>query len=185
VQTVRVHNFAISLDGYATTLNGSRHHDFAAAGDTNVGATIMGGNMFAEIHGEWDERWNAWWGDTPPYQHPVFVLTHHPRESIEMSGGTTFHFVSDGIEAALEQACDAANGADVRIGGGASTIQQYLRAQLVDEMHFVILPMLIAAGQRLFDNLHGAIAGYECVELVASPPGVVYVRIARSPTGGG
>jgi dihydrofolate reductase len=157
---------------------------FATAGDDNIGATIMGRNMFGPIRGEWDDEWKGWWGDTPPYHHPVFVLTHHAREPIPMSGGTTFHFVTNGIQAALERAMEAANGADVRIGGGASTIQQYLRAGLVDEMHIVIVPILLGAGERLFDNVDRAMVGYECVELVAST-GVVHVRMARSSTGGG
>jgi len=159
-------------------------NDFASAGDVNVGATIMGRNMFGPIRGEWTEYWRGWWGDTPPYHHPVFVLTHHAREPIPMEGGTTFHFVTEGIEAALEQGGAAAGGADVRIGGGPSTIQQYLRAGLVDEMHFVIVPILLGAGERLFDNLDGTMVGYECVEFVASTD-VVHVRIARSSTGGG
>ena len=159
-------------------------NDFAAAGSVNIGATIMGRNMFGPIRGEWTDDWRGWWGDTPPYHHPVFVLTHHAHEPITMSGGTTFHFVTGGIEAALENAVEAANGADVRIGGGASTIQQYLRAGLVDEMHVVIVPILLGAGERLFDNLDGVMVGYECVELVAST-GVVHVRIVRSSTGGG
>jgi len=159
-------------------------NDFASAGDVNVGATIMGRNMFGPIRGEWTEDWRGWWGDTPPYHHPVFVLTHHARSPIPMEGGTTFHFVTEGIEAALEQAVAAADGADVRIGGGPSIIQQYLRAGLVDEMHFVIVPILLGAGERLFDNLDGTMVGYERVEPVASTD-VVHVRIARSATGGG
>jgi dihydrofolate reductase len=110
--------------------------DFAARSFTNVGAYIMGRNMFGPVRGPWpDENWKGWWGKNPPYHCPVFVLTHHERGPVTMAGGTTFHFVTDGIEAALERAQQAANGKDVRIGGGAATIRQYLRAGLIDEMH--------------------------------------------------
>jgi dihydrofolate reductase len=144
----------------------------------------MGRNMFGPIRGAWDDQWKGWWGDNPPFHRPVFVLTHQPRESITMEGGTVFHFVTDGIEAALSRAFDAANGADVSIGGGASTVQQYLDAGLIDELHFVIVPILIGAGERLFDHLHNGLAGYECVEFVKSSD-VAHVRLARSSTGGG
>lgn len=153
---------------------------FIKAGDTGIGATIMGRNMFGPIRGGWgDESWKGWWGPNPPYHHPVFVLTHHPRDPITMEGGTTFHFVTEGIEAALERAFDAAGGADVRIGGGPATIQQYLRAGLVDELHVAIVPILLGGGERLLDSLDGAVAGYRCVELVSSPA-VAHVRLARS-----
>ena len=153
--------------------------EFLARGDVAIGATIMGRNMFGPIRGPWeDEEWTGWWGDDPPYHHPVFVLTHHPRPSITMEGGTTFHFVDTGIEAALERAFSAADGKDVRLGGGASTIQQYLRARLVDEMHLVIVPIFLGRGERLFDNLDGGPDGYECVELVSSSA-VTHVRFAR------
>jgi dihydrofolate reductase len=149
-----------------------------AQGDLGIGATIMGRNMFGPVRGSWpDEQWLGWWGDDPPYHHPVYVLTHHPRSSIPMKGGTTFHFVTDGIEAALERALEAANGRDVRLGGGAATIQQYLRARLVDEMHLAIVPVLLGSGEHLFDHVDLS-AGYECVELVSSPA-VCHVRIAR------
>jgi dihydrofolate reductase len=152
---------------------------FLAQGDVGIGATVMGRNMFGPIRGPWnDEKWVGWWGDDPPYHHPVFVLTHHPRPSIAMQGGTIFHFVNDGIEAALERAFDAANGSDVRLGGGPATVQQYLRAGLIDEMHLAIVPILLGSGERLFDHLDGS-AGYECVELVSSPS-VCHVRLARS-----
>jgi dihydrofolate reductase len=152
-------------------------NDFAVRGDVGVGATIMGRNMFGPIRGSWDDdEWKGWWGDEPPYHHPVFVLTHHPRASIAMEGGTTFHFVDDGIEAALERAFDAADGRDVRIGGGASTIQQYLRAGLIDDMHVVFSPILLGAGERLFDHLDGGRA-YECVEFVSSES-VAHARFA-------
>jgi dihydrofolate reductase len=142
----------------------------AARGDEGIGATIMGRNMFGPVRGAWpDESWTGWWGDNPPYHHDTFVLTHHARPSLPMAGGTTFHFVTDGIEAALERAFEAAGGLDVRVGGGASTIQQYLRAGLLDELHLAIAPVLLGGGERLFDHLDGAVAGYECVDFTATP----------------
>jgi dihydrofolate reductase len=154
---------------------------FVAQGDVGIGATIMGRNMFGPIRGPWgSEQWTGWWGDNPPYHHPVFVLTHHPRPSITMQGGTTFHFVDDGIEAALERAFDAANGDDVRVGGGAATVQQYLRAALIDELHVVIVPVLLGRGERLFDHLDGGPDGYACTELVSSSS-VAHVRLSRAP----
>jgi dihydrofolate reductase len=154
---------------------------FLAQGDAGIGATIMGRNMFGPIRGPWNdnEHWMGWWGDDPPYHHPVFVLTHHPRAPITMQGGTTFHFVDGGIGAALERALDAAGGSDVRVGGGAATIQQYLRAGLIDEMHLVIVPVLLGSGERLFDHLDGGPVRYECVELVSSPS-VTHARFVRS-----
>ena len=150
---------------------------FMARGDEGIGATIMGRNMFGPIRGLWEESdWKGWWGDNPPYHHPVFVLTHYPRDPIPMEGGTTFHFVTDGIEAALDKAMDAASGKDVRIGGGASTIQQYLKAGLVDDLHVAIVPILLGSGERLFDNLDGGPDGYEVVEFVSSPA-AAHVRL--------
>ena len=153
---------------------------FIAEGEAGIGATIMGRNMFGPIRGPWnDDRWSGWWGPNPPYHHPVFVFTHHPHEPIAMEGGTTFHFVTDGIEVALERAIEAANGGDVRLGGGAATIQQYLKARLIDELHLAIVPVLLGSGERLFDHLDGGPAGYRCVELVSSPA-VVHVRLVRN-----
>jgi dihydrofolate reductase len=153
---------------------------FASEGDVDIGATIMGRNMFGPVRETWNNSdWMGWWGDDPPFHHPVFVLTHHPHEPITMQGGTTFHFVTDGIEAALERALDAAAGADVKLGGGAATIQQYLRARLIDEMHVAIVPILLGSGERLFDHLDGGPVGYRCVELVSSPA-VVHARFVRS-----
>jgi dihydrofolate reductase len=141
---------------------------FVAQGDAGIGATIMGRNMFGPIRGPWDnDEWNGWWGDNPPYHHPVFVLTHHPRPSITMQGGTTVHFIDDGN--------------DVRIGGGAATIQQYLRVGLIDDMHLVIVPVLLGGGERLFDHLDGGPDGYECVEFVSSPT-VAHARFSRAAT---
>jgi len=142
---------------------------FIRQGDERIGATIMGRNMFSPIRGPWlNEDWTGWWGENPPYHHPVFVLTHHRRTPIPMQGGTTFNFVTDGIEAALERAFEAAGGRDVRLGGGVSTIQQYMRAGLLDELSVAIVPVLLGGGERLFDRLDGRALGYECVELVSS-----------------
>ena len=147
--------------------------------DAEIGATIMGRNMFGPVRGPWgDEAWTGWWGDDPPFHTPVFVLTHHAREPLEMAGGTTFHFVTDGIEAALAQALEAAGGLDVSVGGGAETAQQYLRARLIDEMEIHVVPVLLGGGERLFENLDGGLAGFECVELVASPV-VAHYRYVR------
>jgi len=144
--------------------------DFAARGFKNVGAWILGRNMFGPVRGPWpDDSWKGWWGDNPPYHVPVFVLTHHPRHSITMAGGTTFHFVTDGIEAALQRAADAANGKDVRLGGGVATIRDYLRARMIDEMHFAISPTLLGTGEHLFAGLDVPNLGYECSEHVATP----------------
>ena len=142
----------------------------------------MGRNMFGPVRGDWpDESWRGWWGDEPPYHHDVFVVTHHAREPVVMEGGTTFFFVTDGIHAALDRAFDAAGGRDVRLGGGVGTIQQYLRAELIDELHLAIVPVLLGRGERLFDNLEGGPVGYECVELV-STPAAVHVRLERTGT---
>ena len=136
--------------------------DMVARGFENIGAWIMGRNMFGPIRGPWiDESWKGWWGDNPVYHTPVFVLTHHPRASITMQGGTTFHFVTDGIQAALERAKDAAQGKDVRLGGGVETMKQYLRAGLVDELHFVLSPALIGSGERLFPEVNLPSLGYQ------------------------
>jgi dihydrofolate reductase len=156
-------------------------NDLVLRGFEEIGAWIIGRNMFGPVRGPWpDDSWKGWWGDTPPYHVPVFVLTHHAREPIEMKGGTTFHFVTDGIEAALERAMDAAGGKDVRLGGGASTIRQYLRAGLVDEMHTVVSPALLGKGERLIDGLDLAQAGYECTGMVAGENATHYF-IGKTP----
>ncbi len=213
---LRVHNMAISIDGYGAGPNqsvddplgvgGPGLHEwvfktrtgrrmlgeeggdeglddqFLVRGEAGIGATVMGRNMFGPVRGRWpDEDWKGWWGPNPPYHHPVFVLTHHPRKPVPMEGGTTFNFVTDGIESALSQAFAAAGGLDVRLGGGAATIQQYLKAGLVDEMHVAIVPIFLGAGERLFDHLDGGPVGYECVELVSSPR-VTHARFVRSST---
>ena len=210
---LRIHNFSVSLDGYAAGpdqnldnplgVGGEQLHNwafatrtfrqmfgegggdqgvddrFAAAGEVGLGATIMGRNMFGPIRRDWpDDEWKGWWGDDPPYHHDTFVLTHHPRESVAMQGGTVFHFVTDGIEAALERAYAAADGQDVRLAGGASAIQQYLRAGLVDEMHLAYAPVLPGSGERLFDDLADAPSGYQVAEFVGTPA-ALHVRFVR------
>jgi dihydrofolate reductase len=198
---LRVHNFAISLDGFGAGphqdlnnplgVGGTALHEwafatrtfrqmfgsdggttgiddeFAVRGFNNIGAWILGRNMFGPIRGPWpDDVWKGWWGDNPPYHTRVFVLTNHPRESITMSGGTTFHFVIDGIQAALERAADAAKGQDIRLGGGVATIKQYLRARLVDEMHLAISPSLLGSGEHLLAGIDLPKLGYQCTEHV-------------------
>ena len=141
--------------------------DFAARGFENIGAWIMGRNMFGPMRGPWeDHSWKGWWGDNPPYHTPVYVLTHHARPSVEMEGGTTFHFVSDGIEAALKLAKAGARGKDIRLGGGANTIRQYLRSKLVDEMHIAVSPTVLGSGENLWRDINLPELGYECVEYV-------------------
>jgi dihydrofolate reductase len=201
---VRVHSFAVSIDGYGAGPNQSLENplgvggvalhewvittrtfrqlfggdggttgtddDFAARGFANIGAWILGRNMFGPVRGPWpDDTWKGWWGNNPPYHSQVFVLTHHPRASIAMEGGTTFHFVTDGIHAALDRATRAAEGRDVRIGGGVATIQQYLRAGLVDEMHLAVAPTLLGSGEPLYAGIDLPELGYRCTEHVPTP----------------
>jgi dihydrofolate reductase len=199
---LRVHCFAISLDGYGAGPDQSRDNplgvggealhewfiptrtfqkmygrdgstgtddDFAARGFKGVGACILGRNMFGPVRGPWpDDSWKGWWGDNPPYHMPVFVLTHHAREPVTMQGGTTFHFVTDGIEAALQRAMDAAGGKDVQVGGGAATIRQYLRVGLIDEMHVAISPILLGSGEHLFADIDLVKLGYQRSDHVAT-----------------
>jgi dihydrofolate reductase len=154
--------------------------DFAARGFANLGAWILGRNMFGPVRGPWpDESWKGWWGDNPPFHVPVFVLTHHVRSPIQMEGGTTFHFVTGGIHEALDRARQAARERDVRIGGGPNTIQQYLRAKLIDELHIAIAPVLLGSGERLFEGVDMRSLGYDCVELVASEKAVHVVLRRR------
>jgi dihydrofolate reductase len=144
--------------------------DVAARGFENIGAYILGRNMFGPVRGPWpDDSWKGWWGDDPPYHTPVFVLTHHPRAPLKMKGGTTFHFVTDGIHSALKQAKDAAGEKDVRLGGGVSTIRQYLSAGLIDELQMSIVPVLLGAGENLLGGLNLPALGYECVERIPGP----------------
>jgi dihydrofolate reductase len=200
---LRVHSFAVSLDGYGAgpqqdlanplgvgglamhqwlfaTRTFQRVHgreggatgtddDFAARGFTHTGASILGRNMFGPVRGPWpDDTWKGWWGDNPPFHTPVFVLTHHSRPSITMEGGTVFHFVTEGIHAALVRATEAANGQDVRLGGGVATLRQYLQAALIDEMHLAISPVLLGSGEHLFAGIDAPKLGYQCTEHVAS-----------------
>ena len=199
---LRVHCFAISLDGYGAGPDQNRENplgaggvalhewvfptrtlqkmlfgksdgttgidnDFAARGVENIGAWIIGRNMFGPVRGPWpDESWKGWWGDNPPYHVPVFVLTNHARAPVAMEGGTTFHFVTDGIHAALKRATEVANGRDVRLGGGIATIREYLRVGLVDEMHVAISPTLLGAGEHLFSGINLPKLGYQRTEHV-------------------
>jgi dihydrofolate reductase len=158
--------------------------DFAARGSANLGAWILGRNMFGPVRGPWpDEAWKGWWGANPPYHVPVFVLTHHARAPIVMEGGTVFHFVTDGIHAALARAREAAQGKDIRIGGGAATVRQYLRAGLVDEMHVAVSPTLLGRGEALFTGIDLPALGYRCTEHVATP-GATHVVVTRTPPPG-
>jgi dihydrofolate reductase len=143
-------------------------NQIAEDGFANVGAWILGRNMFGPVRGPWpDDNWKGWWGEEPPYHTPVFVLTHHARPTLDMAGGTTFHFVTDGIHAALERARAAAGNRDVRIGGGVSTIRQYLGAGLVDELHLALRSVLLGTGERLLTGLDLRSLGYECTRTVA------------------
>jgi dihydrofolate reductase len=150
--------------------------DLTARGFAGIGAWILGRNMFGPGRGPWpDETWRGWWGEDPPYHTPVFVLTHHPRPSLPMEGGTVFHFVTDGIEAALERARSAAGEKDVRLGGGVATIRQYLEARLVDEMHLAVAPVLLGGGEALLTGLDLPALGYRCTEYAASAKAAHYV----------
>jgi dihydrofolate reductase len=210
---VRVHNFAISLDGYGAgprqtlkeplgeggeslhewflptrafqRLHGDADgttgvdNDFASRAMVGVGAFIMGRNMFGPVRGAWpDDRWRGWWGKNPPYHAPVFVLTHHPRETVVMEGGNEFHFVTGGIEEALARARDAAGEQDIQIGGGVSTVRQFVAARLIDEMHLAIAPILLGSGEHLLTGLDLPALGYTCSEHVATP-GATHVVITR------
>jgi dihydrofolate reductase len=147
----------------------------------NLGATIMGRNMFGGHPGPWNgaKPWTGWWGKNPPFHHPVFVITHHPREPLQLEGGTTFTFVTDGIEAALDQARRAASGKDVSLAGGANASAQYLAAGLVDEMEISLVPILLGSGERLFEGVGDELHGLELVRTVAAP-GVTHLKFTRS-----
>jgi dihydrofolate reductase len=155
--------------------------DFARRGFDNVGAWILGRNMFGPVRGPWpDESWKGWWGDTPPYHVPAFVLTHHARAPLEMAGGTVFHFVTGGIEEALDRAREAAgDGAEVRIGGGVATVRQYLEKRLIDELHLAFAPVLLGGGENLFAGLDLPALGYLVREHVASEA-ATHVTVTRS-----
>jgi dihydrofolate reductase len=212
---LRVHCFAISLDGYGAGpdqdlenplgVGGRALHewafatrtfckmfgreggttgiddDFAVRGFDNIGAWILGRNMFGPVRGPWpDDVWKGWWGDNPPYHVPAFVLTHHPRASIAMAGGTTFHFVTDGIHAALQRAVDAAGARDIRLGGGVATIRQYLQAGLIDDMHLAISPTLLGSGEPLLAGLDVPKLGYRCSRHVPTP-NATHVVLTKQP----
>jgi dihydrofolate reductase len=159
--------------------SGGVDDEFAARGFQNIGAWILGRNMFGPLRGPWpDDAWRGWWGENPPYHTAVFVLTHHARPAVRMQGGTTFYFVTDGIHAALQRAYEAASGKDVRLGGGVATIRQYLQAQLIDEMHLALAPVLLGSGEALFAGLDAPRLGYECTEhvITAAATHVVLTR---------
>ena len=167
----------LGLDGGAVDAD-NPDDPYVAHSFDNVGAVILGRNMFAPSRGPWtDDGWTGWWGDDPPYHAPTFVLTHHEHESIPMEGGTTFHFATDGIDDTLTRACAAANGMDVRLMGGAETVRQYLAAGLVDTLHVVMVPMLIGRGERIFPE-SAPPPGYRCTEHIATP-NVVHLRFER------
>jgi dihydrofolate reductase len=181
----QLHEWALSLAAWRAPhgLEGGEVNESSKvveASLANVGATIMGRNMFGGGPGPWDKRkpWNGWWGDNPPFHHPVFVLTHHAREPLELEGGTTFTFVSDGIEAALEQARRAADGKDVALSGGAKAAQQYLAADLLDEMQLSVVPVLLGSGTRLFENVGASLHGLEPVQTVGTPK-VTHLKFER------
>jgi dihydrofolate reductase len=154
---------------------------WAHRGMENVGAWILGRNMFGPVRGPWpDESWKGWWGEEPPYHVPTFVLTHHARKPLEMKGGTTFHFVTDGIEAALQRAKEAAGDKDIRIGGGADTIRQYLRAGLIDELHLAFRPVLMGSGENLFAGIDLPSLGYRCTEHVSTEL-AMHVLLSKQP----
>ncbi|MFI7481546.1 dihydrofolate reductase family protein [Kocuria sp. M1R5S2] len=213
MSSLRVHNFAVSLDGFGTgegqsleapfghadqrlmqwffgtrrgravhgRSGGSRSVDDALAEmtDDGIGAEIMGRNKFGPQRGPWaDEEWTGWWGPNPPFHTPVFVLTHHPRPPLEMEGGTTFHFVDASPEDALAQAREAAGGLDVRLGGGPTTVRQFLAADLVDHMHLVVVPIVLGRGVRLWDGLE-ALEERFTVESVTTPSGVTHVTFSH------
>ncbi len=154
---------------------------YLAAGFENIGAWILGRNMFGPLRGPWgDSRWTGWWGDEPPYRTPVFVLSHHARPSIEMAGGTVFHFVTGGIHEALERAREAARDRDVRLGGGVATLRQYLQAGLVDTLHLAVSPALLGRGESLFEGLDLPQLGYRCLRQQAGE-NAVHLQIGREP----
>ena len=210
---VRVHNFAVSLDGFATgegqsleapfghaggrlmewffgtrafqSMNGKDggsegvDNAYASAWGPGIGAEIMGRNKFGPHRGVWqDEEWKGWWGDNPPFHTPVFVLTHHPRPTLEMEGGNTFHFIDASPAEALAQARDAAGGLDVRIGGGPSTVRQFLAADLIDHLHVVLVPIVLGRGVRLWDGLE-SLEDRFTVESVTTPSGVTHLTFTR------
>jgi dihydrofolate reductase len=181
----QLHQWLVSLKAFRETHGGEEGGEVNASTPIaeeilgNVGATIMGRNMFGGGPGPWsDDPWEGYWGNNPPYHHPVFVLTHHPREPLELEGGTTFHFVTEGIDAALEQAKAVSGDKDVSIGGGANVVQQYLAAGLLDEIVVSVVPILLGGGARLFDDLGEPTSNLRQVEAVDAP-GVTHIRYVR------
>jgi dihydrofolate reductase len=214
VSQVRVHNFAVSLDGFGTGEGqsleapfghaGERLHEwffptrtframqgqsggstgiddaFASRWGTGIGAEIMGRNKFGYQRGPWeDDEWQGWWGDNPPFQTPVVVLTHHVRPPLELGGGTTFHFVDASPGEALELARDLAGGRDIRIGGGPTTVREFLAADLIDQMHVAVVPVVLGRGERLWDDLE-ALEQRFTIEAVSSPSGVTHLTFTRA-----
>jgi len=182
---MRLHEWAFPLAAWRAMhgLEGGETNESARVVEeslANIGATVMGRNMFGGHPGPWDARkpWNGWWGADPPFRHPVFVLTHHARERLELKGGTTFTFVTDGIGAALEQARRAAGGKDVSLAGGAKAAQQYLSAGFVDEMEISLVPTLLGRGERLFDGVGDDLHGLELMRTVATPK-VTHLKFTR------
>ena len=185
---MRLHNWALPTRTFQQALFGKTggttgvDDTFAARGFSNLGAWILGRNMFAPSRGPWpDDDWKGWWGDTPPYHTPVFVLTHYARSPIEMNGGTTFYFVTDGIRAALDRAREAANGKDIRIGGGVAVVRQYLQTRLVDQAHFAMTPTLLGSGEHIFEGMNLPALGYDVVEHVASESALHIVLAKGGP----
>jgi dihydrofolate reductase len=181
----RLHEWVVPLAAFQTLHNrqGGKVNESNAVMEeafANLGATVMGRNMFGGHPGGWDSQnpWRGWWGENPPYHHPVFVLTHHARAPLAMQGGTIFHFVTGGIESALRQAQQAANGKDVMLGGGAQAAQQYLAAGLVDEMEIHLVPILLGSGERLFERVGANLHGLKLARTVATPE-VVHLKFAR------
>lgn len=183
-----LHEWAFALRSFRAShgLEGGEtgpEDDMAAESLANIGATIMGRNMFGGGPGPWgDDPWRGWWGDDPPFHTPVSVLTHHPRPPLEMEGGTTFHFVTDGIDAALARGTRAAGGRDVALGGGAEAVRQYLAAGLIDDMQIHVVPVLLGDGERLFEGTGGAQTGYDLTRVITSPAAAHY-RYRRRPPG--
>lgn len=183
---MELHGWAFETKSFKTMFGqsgGSEGVDeaFAHRSMDGFGAFILGRNMFGPQRGEWpDDGWKGWWGDDPPYHAPTFILTHHPREPIVMEGGTTFHFVTGGVHAALERAREAAGELDVKIGGGVSTIRQYLQARLIDELHVAISPVLLGQGEALFQGLDLPALGYRVIDTAATDL-ATHVVIGRDP----
>lgn len=173
----RTHSAAPAKDGAGD--ESGADEEFAARSMTEIGAWILGRNMFGPVRGAWpDESWRGWWGRNPPYHTRVFVLTHHARPALEMEGGTVFEFVTDGIHSALDRARAAAGTRDIRLGGGATTIRQYLQARLIDEMHLAVAPVLLGSGEHLFADIDLPALGYTCTKSVPGAKAMHYI-VAR------